>query len=66
MSSSDDENLSGECSWCHENQGLCDMPHLDDDRRFSIKLEETFDVEMVRNDEKCFFVIKHDYNYFNV
>ena len=41
--------------------------HLDEDRRFSIKLEETFDVEMVRNDDKCyFFVIKHDFNYFNV
>ena len=42
------------------------MPHLDEDRRFSIKLEETFDVETVRNDDKCFFVIKYDYNYFNV
>ena len=29
--------------------------------------DETFDVEMVRNDDKCFFfVIKHDFNYFNV
>ena len=28
--------------------------------------EETFDVETVRNNDKCFFVIKHDYNYFNV
>ena len=29
--------------------------HLDDDRRFSIKLEETFEVEMVHNDDKCYF-----------
>ena len=67
MSYSDDESLSGECDWCHDDRGLCDRPHLDEDRRFSIKLEETFDVEMVRNDDKCyFFVIKHDFNYFNV
>ena len=39
---------------------------LDEDRRFSIKLEETFDVETVRNNDKCFFVIMHDFNYFNV
>ncbi|XBI39494.1 hypothetical protein VPH35_124253 [Triticum aestivum] len=45
MSSSDDESLPGECGWCHDDRGLCDRPHLDDDRRFSIKLEETFDVE---------------------
>ena len=55
MSSSDDESLSGECDWCHDGRGLCDRPHLDDDRRFSIKLEETFEVETVRNDDKCFF-----------
>ena len=41
--------------------------YLDEDRRFSIKVQETFDVETVRNDDKCyFFVIKHDFNYFNV
>ena len=67
MSYSDDESLPGECDWCHDDRGQCDRPHLDEDRRFSIKLEETFDVETVRNDEKCyFFVIKHDFNYFNV
>ena len=37
-----------------------------DDQRFSIKLEETFDVETVRNDDKCFFVIRYDFNYFNI
>ena len=67
MSYSDDESLPGECDWCHDDRGLCDRPHLDEGWRFSIKLEETFDVETVRNDDKCyFFVIKHDFNYFNV
>ena len=66
MSSSDDESLSGECSWCNDDQGLCDGPHLEEDRRIIIKLQETFDVETVRNDEMRFFVIKQDFNYFNV
>ena len=67
MSYSDDESLPGECDWCHDDRGQCDRPHLDEDRRFSIKLDETFDVETVRNDNKCyFFVIKHDFKYFNV
>ena len=57
MSPSDDESLSGECDWCDDDRGLCDMPHLDEGRRFSIKLQETFDVETVRNDDKCFYVI---------
>ena len=50
-----DEEGPRECSWCGDNRGFCDRPHLDDDRRFSIKLEETFDVETVRNNDKCFF-----------
>ncbi|XBI44357.1 hypothetical protein VPH35_108998 [Triticum aestivum] len=41
---SDEEGL-GECSWCGDNRSFCDRPHLDDDRRFSIKLEESFDCE---------------------
>ncbi|KAM3310540.1 hypothetical protein ACQJBY_031305 [Aegilops geniculata] len=45
MSSSDDESLLGECDWCHDDRGQCDRFYLDDDRRFSIKLEETFEVE---------------------
>ena len=24
MSYSDDENLPGECDWCHDDRGLCD------------------------------------------
>ena len=56
MSSSDDESLPGECGWCHDDRGMCGrFLELDDDRRFSIKLEETFDVETVRNDDKSFF-----------
>ena len=66
MSSSDDESLLAKCDWCGNDRGLCDRPHLDDDWRFSIKLEETFDLETVRNGDKFFFVIKHDFNYFNV
>ena len=67
MSYSNDENRPGECDWCHDDRGMCDrFIELDEDRRFSIKLEETFDIEMVRNDDKSFFVIKHDFNYFNV
>ena len=51
----DDESLPAECDWCHDDRGLCDMPHLDDDWHFSIKLKETFEVEMVHNDDKCYF-----------
>ena len=66
MSSSDDENLLAECDWCNDDRGLCDRPHLEEDRYFSIKLKETFDVEMVHNDDQCFFIIKHDFFFFNV
>ena len=67
MSYSDDENRPRECDWCHDDRGMCDrFIELDEDRRFSIKLEETFDVHTVHNDDNNFFVIKHDFNYFNV
>ena len=53
---SDDENRTGECDWCNDDRGMCDrFIELDEDRRFSIKLEETFDVHRVRNDENSFF-----------
>ena len=56
MSYLDDDSLPGECSWCHDDRGMCDrFVQLDEDRRFRIKLEETFDVETVRNNDKCFF-----------
>ena len=63
--SSDDESLA-ECDWCSDDRGFCDRPHLVEGRRFNIKLQEIFDVETIRNDTKCFFVIKLDFYYFNV
>ncbi|XBI50981.1 hypothetical protein VPH35_033575 [Triticum aestivum] len=44
---SSDEEGPGECSWCGDNRGFCDGPHLDEGRRFSIKLEEAFDCDML-------------------
>ena len=52
---SDDEREFAMCKYCEDERGLCDRPHLVEGRRFSIKLQETFDVETVRNDDKCFF-----------
>ena len=66
MSSSDGGSLPGECDWCNDDRGLCDRPHLDEGWRFNIKLQETLDVEMVSNNDKSFFIIKHDFYYFNV
>ena len=63
---SSDEEGPGECSWCGDNRSFCDRPHLDDDRRFSIKLEEALDCETVCYDTTCFFVINLDFYYFNV
>jgi hypothetical protein len=62
---SDDDDRIPECDYCGDECGLCDRPHLVDGRCFSIKLDETYDVETVRND-KSFFVIKHDFCFFNV
>ena len=62
---SDNDDRIPECDYCGDDRGLCDRPHLVDGRRFSVKLDETFDVETVRND-KSFFVIKHDLCFFNV
>ena len=39
---------------------MCDRIFLDDDRRFSIKLDENFKVDTVSHNDKSFFVIKHD------
>ena len=55
MSYSDDKSLPGECDWCNDDRGQCDRPHLDEGQCFNIKLQEIFDVETVRNDDKCFF-----------
>ena len=58
--SSDDEKDFGICKYCKDEHGLCDGIFLDDDRRFSIKLDENFKVDTVSHNDKSFFVIKHD------
>ena len=57
---SDDEKDFGICTYCKDERGLCDKIFLDDDRRFSIKLDENFKVDTVSHNDKSFFVIKHD------
>ena len=57
---SDDEKDFGICKYCEDERGLCDGIFLDDDRRFSIKLDENFQVDTVSHNDKSFFVIKHD------
>ena len=53
---SDYEREFAMCDYCEDKRGMCDMPHLVEGRRFSIKLEETFEVETVHNDDKCFLL----------
>ena len=57
---SDDEKDFGICKYCKDERDLCDGIFLDDDRRFSIKLDENFEVDIVSHNDKSFFVIKHD------
>ena len=57
---SDGEKDFGICKYCKDGRGLCDRIFLDDDRRFSIKLDENFEVDTVSHDDKSFFIIKHD------
>ena len=57
---SDDEKDFGIWKYCKDEHGLCDGIFLDDDRRFSIKLDENFEVDTVSHNDKSFFVIKHD------
>ena len=45
--SSDDEKDFIKCEYCEDQRGLCDRNFLVDDRRFSIKLDETFEVDTV-------------------
>ena len=56
---SDDEKDFGICEYCKDERGLCDRIFLVDERRFSIKLDETFEVYTVSHNDKSFFVIKH-------
>ena len=52
----DDDGIL-ECGYCYDDCGVCDrFPHLQNDRFFTVKLEENFDVCTVRND-KHFIVI---------
>ena len=44
---SDNEKDFGICKYCKDERGLCDGIFLDDDRRFSIKLDENFEVDTV-------------------
>ena len=67
MSYSDDDILPGECSWCHDDRGMCDrFVELDEDRRFSIKPRRPSMLKRYATTTSVFFVIKHDFNYFNV
>ena len=58
--SSDDEKDFIKCEYCEDQHGLCDRNFLVDDRRFSIKLDENFEVDTVSHNDKSFFIIKHD------
>ena len=51
---SDDEKDFGICKYCKDERGLCDGIFLDDDRRFSIKLDENFEVDTVSHSDKSF------------
>ena len=59
MSSDDGKNFIM-CQYCEDQRGQCDRNFLVDDRRFSIKLDETFEFDTVSHNDKSFFVIKHD------
>ena len=51
---SDDEKDFGICKDCEDERGLCDRPHLVGGRRFSIMLDETFEVDTVSHKDKFF------------
>ena len=52
---SNDKKDLGICKYCEGERGLCDGIFLDDDRRFSIKLDENFEVDTVSHNDKSFF-----------
>ena len=58
---SDDEKDFGMCEYYEDEPVLCDGNFLVDDRRFSIKLDETFEEDTVSHNDKSFLVIKHDF-----
>ena len=57
---SDDKKACGIYKYWEDEPGLSYGLFLDDDRRFSIKLDENFEVDTVSHNDKSFFVIKHD------
>ena len=52
---SDNKKDFGICEYCEDERGLCDRIFLVDDRRFNIKLDETFEVDTVTHNDKSFF-----------
>ena len=56
---SDDENDFVMCKYCEDKRGTCDRNFLVDGRGFSIKLDETFEVNAVSHNDKSFLLIKH-------
>ena len=59
MSSDDGKNFIM-CEYCKDQRGQCDRNFLVDGRRFSIKLDETFEFDTLSHNDKSVFVIKHD------
>ena len=51
---SDDEKEFGMCEYCEDERDLCNRPHLVGGRRFNIKLDDTFEVDIVSHNEKYF------------
>ena len=48
---SDDDRIP-HCDYCNDDRGMCDMPHLENGRFFTIKLDETCDVFTLHNDDQ--------------
>ena len=49
-----------ECPDCSDNRGMCDDPHLENDRCFSLALKEAFEYYTVYNFSATYnFLIKH-------
>ena len=53
MSSNDEKDFIM-CEHCEDQRGMCDRNFFVDGRRFSIKLDETFEVDTVSHNDKSF------------
>ena len=62
MSSGDEKGFIM-CEYCEDQLGLFDRNYHVDDRRFSTKLDETFEVDTVSHNNKSIFLIKHDISF---